>query len=76
MRPLTSLIFLIKCYKEAGGPKTTVIISYGKSVTYIDGSRDVVRVNWSLVTSVKRQAQSDGNTGETGDIYSQGFWIL
>ena len=35
-------------------------VSYGKSVTYIDGCHAVVRINYSLVTSVKRQTQSDG----------------
>ena len=35
-------------------------ISYGNLVTYIDGCRAIVRINYSLVTPVKSQVQSDG----------------
>ena len=35
--------------------------SLDRGHVYLDGSHTVVRINYSLVTPVKRQAQSDGD---------------
>ena len=40
--------------------KNLSIVSYGKSLTYIDGSCAVDHINFSLVTQVSRQMHSDG----------------
>ena len=40
--------------------KNLSIVSNGKSLTYIDGSCAIDHINFSLVTPVSRQMQSDG----------------